>query len=63
MAFTPRNVISDVSIPAPDFGLMAKSAQAVQSRDLEGFNKAQSYYKSLLKHMVKQNILPLPLIA
>jgi len=48
MAFTPRNVISDVSIPAPDFGLMAKSAQAVQSRYLEGFNKAQSYYKSLL---------------
>jgi hypothetical protein len=48
MAFTPRNVISDISIPAPDFGLMAKSAQAVQSRYLEGFNKAQSYYKSLL---------------
>lgn len=48
MAFTPRNVISDISIPAPDFGLMAKSAQAVQTRYLDGFNKAQSYYKSLL---------------
>jgi hypothetical protein len=48
MAFSPRNVISDISIPAPDFGLMAKSAQAVQNRYLDGFNKAQSYYKSLL---------------
>ena len=48
MAFTPRDVISDISIQAPDFGLMAKSAQAVQSRYLDGFNKAKSYYNSLL---------------
>lgn len=48
MAFTPRNVVSDISIQAPDFSLMAKSAQAVQSRYLDGFNKAKSYYNSLL---------------
>jgi hypothetical protein len=48
MAFTPRDVISDISISAPDFGLMAQSAQAVQSRYLDGFNKAKSYYNSLL---------------
>lgn len=47
-AFNPQSVIADVSVEAPDFGMLAKAAVSVQNRYLEGFNKYKSTITSLL---------------
>jgi hypothetical protein len=51
-AFTPKSSISNISVSAPDFGIMTKAAMSVQGRYLEGFNKYKNTILSILNSKV-----------